>query len=178
MSTNQTMLTLGAFVIFSMILLSFYKILAESSVTINDAQSGVSYLTLATTYMELAQGLSFDETTVDSFLTPSQINTLKAPANLGPDNPPPAGELTENNFKSFDDLDDLKNYEVIDSSLAGILGKYKTRFDVNYVNPLNVDLVSATRTFVKRLDIKVTRIYPSSKDTLKISLVMGYFHFD
>jgi hypothetical protein len=172
------MITLGAFVIFSIILLSFYRVLADSSNTLNDAQAGISCLTLATTYMELAQGLSFDETTVDSFLTPSQISTLTAPANLGPDNPPPAGELTENNMKSFDDIDDLKNFVVADSSLSGILGKYKTRFDVNYVNPLNVDQISATRTFVKRLDIMVWRTSPPSTDTTKLSLVMGYFHFD
>jgi hypothetical protein len=178
MSTNQTMITLGAFVIFSLLLLSFYRVLADSSTTINDAQAGISCLTLATTYMELAQGLSFDETTVDSFLTASQMNTLTAPASLGPDNPPPSGELTENNMKSFDDIDDLKGFELVDSSLTGILGKYKTRFDVNYVNPLDVTSISGTRTFCKRLDIKVWRISPASRDTTKISLIMGYFHFD
>lgn len=178
MSTNQTMLTIGAFVIFSLLLLSFYKVLADSTVTINDAQAGISSLTLAATYMELAQGLSFDEATSDSFLTASQMSTLTAPSNLGPDNPPPAGEHIENAFKYFDDLDDLKNFETVDSTLTGILGTYVTRFDVNYVNPLNVDQVSSARTFVKRLDIKVWRISPVSRDTLTASFVMGYFHFD
>jgi hypothetical protein len=171
------MLTLGAFCLFVMLLLTFYKILAQSSVTINDAQAGISEMTLATTYIELAQGLGFDEATQDSFLTPSEINTLTAPANLGPDNPPPAGEHLENDIRYFDDIDDLKNFEVVDSTLTGILGTYKTRFDVNYVNALDVNTISATRTFVKRLDIKVWRIAPPSRDTLKMSYVMGYFHF-
>jgi hypothetical protein len=178
MSTNQIMLTLGAYLLFSLLLLTFYKVMANSTVTVNDAQAGISCLTLATTYMELAQGLSFDEATVDSFVTTPTINTLTAPANLGPDNPPPAGEHTENALKYFDDIDDLKNFEVVDSSLAGILGKFRTHFDVNYVNPDHIDQISATRTFVKRLDISVWRIFPPSTDTLKTTLVMGYFHFD
>ena len=178
MSSNQTLITLGAFVIFSLILVSFYKILAQSSVGVNDAQAGISALTLATTYTEYAQGLSFDEATIDSFITPTELNSLTAPASLGPDNPPPTGELTENSLKAFDDIDDLKNFEVVDSTLKGVIGTYKTRFDVNYVNPLNVDQVSASRTFAKRLDLKVWRVYPPSKDTLKSSIIMGYFHFD
>lgn len=178
MSTNQTMLTMGAFVVFSLMLLSFYRIMGDTTVTINDAQAGISCLTLATTYTELAQGMAFDEATVDSFVTPSTIITLTPSANLGPDNPPPAGEATENSLKTFDDIDDLKNFEIVDSSLTGILGKFKTRFDVNYVDPLNVDQISASRTLAKRLDIKVWRISPPSTDTLKTSIVMGYFHFD
>jgi hypothetical protein len=177
-STNQTFLTIGALAIFSLILVSFYRILAQSSVGVNDAQAGVSALTLATTYTEYAQGLSFDEATIDSFITPSELNSLTAPDKLGPDNPPKTGEPSENSLKAFDDVDDLKNFEVVDSTLKGVIGTYKTRFDVNYVNPLNVDQISASRTFAKRLDLKVWRIYPPSTDTLKSSIVMGYFHFD
>lgn len=178
MTSGQTMLTLGAFSIFLTILLSFYRILAQSGVTINDAQAGISELTLATTYMEVAQGLSFDEASVDSFLTPAEINVLTAPGSLGPNNPPPVGEHVEDELKYFDDIDDLKNFEVVDSTLNGIVGTYKTRFDVHYVTASNVDAISFVRTFTKRLDIKVWRISPPGQDTLKTSIVMGYFHFD
>ena len=178
MTSGQTMLTLGAFAIFLTLLLSFYGILAQSGMTINDAQAGISELTLATTYMEVAQGLAFDEATQDSFLTPSEIGVLTDPKLFGPENPPPGGEHVENGLKYFDDIDDLKNFEIVDSSLSTIVGTYKTRFDVNYVNPNSVDQISAVRTFSKRLDISVWRISPPSTDTLKASIVMGYFHFD
>ena len=178
MTSGQTMLTLGAFAIFMTVLLSFYGILARSSETINDAQAGITELTLATTYMEVAQSLAFDEASQDSFLTPSEISHLTAPASFGPDNPAPGGEHTENGLKYFDDFDDLKNFEIVDSSLNGIVGTYKTRFDVNYVNATNVGLISDVRTFTKRLDINVWRISPPSTDTLKATVIMGYFHFD
>jgi hypothetical protein len=177
-STNQTMLTIGAFLLLLTILVSFYKLLAESGDTIWRAQGDITEITLATTYMELAQGLSFDEASIDSNLTPSEINYLTAPAYLGPENPPPTGEPTENSFRTFDDFDDLKNYEIVDSAVQGILGTYKTKFNVYYVNPLNIDQVSSSRTFVKRLDMTTWRIKPPSPDTLKTSLIMGYFHFD
>jgi hypothetical protein len=172
------MFTIGAFVLFYVLLISFYNVLAQSTIGVNNAQAGISALTLATTYQEFAEQLCFDEATIDSFITYSEINSLTAPGNLGPDNPPPAGEPTENSLKTFDDIDDLKNYTIVDSTLNGIVGTYQTTFDVNYVNPASIDQISATRTFVKRLDIKVWRINPKSTDTLKSSIVLGYFHFD
>jgi hypothetical protein len=167
-----------AFVLFYVLLITFYNTLALSTTGVNNAQSGISALTLATTYQEFAQQLSFDEATIDSFLTNSELNSLTAPANLGPENPPPVGELTENTLKAFDDIDDLKGYTLVDSTMKGIVGTYKTAFDVNYVNPSNINQISNTRTFVKRVDIKIWRINPKSTDTLKSSIVMGYFHFD
>jgi hypothetical protein len=178
MSTQQTMITLGAFILLSTVLVAFYRLLAGSGDTIGKAQGGISEITLATTYMELAQGLAFDEASLDSNLTPSEISHLTAPASLGPDNPPPTGEPVENSIKTFDDIDDFKNYQVVDSTLQGIVGTYITKFDVNYVDPLHIDQISTSRTFVKRLDITVWRVKPPSTDTLKTSLIMGYFHFD
>ena len=178
MSLNQTMLTLGAFVLLSVILTSFYRLLANSGDTINDAQAGISSLTYATTYMELAEGLAFDEMTVDSFVTTAQIGLLTAPVSLGAENPPPGGEATEDKFVGFDDIDDLNNYTIVDSTLKGITGSFRTTFKVYYVSPTNVSLISATRTFVKRVDMKVLRIFPPSRDTLNHSIVMGYFHYD
>lgn len=172
------MLTLGAFILLAVILTSFYSLLANSGDTINDAQSGISSLTYATTYMELAEGLSFDEATVDSFITTSGIGLLKSPASLGPENPPPPGELAETSFQGFDDIDDLNNFAIVDSSLKGITGTFKTTFRVFYVNPNDVSQISASRTFVKRVDMKVWRLYPPSLDTLNHSFVMGYFHYD
>ncbi len=176
MSTNQVLLTLGAFIIFSLMLVSFYKLLANSGDMINNAQAGISELSFATTYMELAQGLAFDEATIDS--NRHTVNDLTLTSNLGPDNPPPFGEPTEDGFNHFDDFDDLNNFEITDTTQKGIAGIFKTHFNVHYVNPTNINQISTPRTFVKRLDMWVLRISPPSKDTLKASLILGYFHFD
>ncbi len=178
MSTYQTLITLGAFVLLSTLLVTFYQLLGQSGETVQSAQQGITALTLLTTYTELAYGLHFDEATIDSFLTPSEIGLLTHPSNLGKENPPPVGEPYEADFKTFDDFDDLNNYEIVDENIPGVVGRYKTKFYVYYVNPNNIDQKMNTRTFVKRCDIKIWREDPTSDDTLKSSIVMGYFHFD
>jgi hypothetical protein len=179
MSTFQTMITLLAFTLLMTILVSFYRLLGQSGDTIGNAQQGISEQTLVTTYTELANGLYFDEFSLDSNITPSEINTLTSPTKLGPDNPPPTGEATEADLKTFDDFDDLNNFDIVVSSMPGVIGSYKTHFDVYYVNPTDVNTkVTTSRTFIKRLDMKICRLYPPSKDTLKTSIIMGYFHFD
>lgn len=178
MSTGQTMLTIGAFILLSNILVTFYRLLGESGQTIDDAQAGLTAITLATSYQEVSQGLPFDEATIDTFLTTSQISLLTAPLSLGPDNPPPSGQLVEDQISNFDDFDDFNNFTLIDSTLGGALGKYKTHFAVYYVLPTDINTKSSTRTFVKRMDMRIWRILPPSTDTLKTSIVVGYFHFN
>lgn len=178
MSTNQTLLTIGAFILLSTILVSFYGLLGQSGDTIGEAQQGISEQTLLTTYTELANALYFDEATIDSSLTVSEINLLTSPTALGPNNPPPIDEDYEVNLKTFDDIDDLHNFAIVESTMTGVIGTYKTIFSVCYVNPTNVNQKSSSRTFIKRLDMKISRLSPPSQDTLKSSIVMGYFHFD
>jgi hypothetical protein len=178
MSSFQTLITLFAFTLFSTILVSFYQLLGQSGDTIGNAQQGISEQTLITTYTELANGLYFDEVSQDSNITNSEINSLTSPTNLGPDNPPPTGEPTEVDLRTFDDFDDLNNYSIVVSSMPGVIGTYKTQFSVYYVNPTNIDVKVSNRTFIKRLDMKICRVSPPSKDTLKSSVIMGYFHFD
>lgn len=178
MGSNNTFLTLAAFVLLSTIMVGFFRNLARSGDSVVDSQSGIAELTLATTYMELAQGLAFDEVTVDSFITTAQINALKSPGSLGLENPPPSGEPTEAGFGSFDDIDDLNSFVIVDSSFKGSSGVYKTSFAVVYVNPANISQTSGTRTFVKRVDMSIWRISPPAVDTLKHSVCIGYFRFN
>lgn len=178
MSTYQTLITLGAFVLLSTLLVTFYQLLGQSGETVQSAQQGITALTLLTTYTELAYGLHFDEATIDTFLTPAQLNMLTHPSSLGKENPPPVGEPTESDFETFDDFDDLHNHIITNDNIPGVVGKYKTQFNVYYVNPNNLEQKMTTRTFVKRCDIKIWREDPTSKDTLKSAIVMGYFHFD
>jgi hypothetical protein len=178
MSSFQTVITLFAFMLFSTILVSFYRLLGESGDTIGAAQQGISEQTLVTTYTELANGLYFDEVSQDSNITPTEINSLTSPTMLGRENPPPTGEPIEADLRTFDDFDDLNNFDIVVNSMPGVIGTYKTHFDVYYVSPTDINLKVSTRTFIKRLDMKICRLSPPSKDTLKTSVIMGYFHFD
>lgn len=177
------MLTIGAFILLSNILVTFYRLLAESGQTIDSAQAGITAVSLATSYMQIAQGLSFDEVTIDSFITQAQIGSLTAPGSLGRDinygidDPSDPTLPQETRVIYFDDFDDFNNFTIRDSTLEGTLGFYRAYFRVYYVNPTDVSLLSSTRTLVKRMDMWVWREFPPSTDTLRTSLIMGYWLF-
>ncbi len=175
------MLTLGAFVLLMTILVTFYRLLAQSGETIDSAQAGITAITLATSIEEIAHGLAFDEATIDSFFTVAEMGNLTDAGALGRENPPPAGEPDEdaNNIRTFDDFDDFNGITLLDTTQGGTLGKYAASFIVQYVDPADIDHEEPSkRTFAKRMDIKIWRFYPPSADTLTIALVSGYFHFN
>lgn len=174
MNTGQTILTLGAFALLSTILLSFYTIIGNASDIVANGQDGILATTLATSYLEIAQGLSFDEVTDTTDRAIGNPNMLTPVNRLGAD------DSTETGMGTFDDFDDFKGL-VIEEVASGTNRRFRTMFDVNYVDPTDINAVSTTRTFVKRIDLKTWRTFPpvSGKvDTLRLSLALGYFHFD
>ncbi|MBI4546478.1 MAG: hypothetical protein HY707_00750 [Ignavibacteriae bacterium] len=189
MSTGQTILTIGAFILLSNILITFYRLLAESGETINSSQSVITAVSLATTNIQIAQGLHYDEKTINSFINgQSELNRLTPLGllgrdswygvdSLGNDTLESTPELPpENQIKYFDDFDDFNGWEQRDTTLEG--GIFKTTFLVYYVNPDNVSEPSLTQqTFVKRMDMKIWREFPPSRDTLRTSFIMGYWMF-
>ena len=176
MNTGQTIITIAAFVFLTTILVNFYGLVASTGDDISSGQDGILETTIATSYMELAQGLSFDEITDSSDIAIHNSGALTQPYSLGPD---VAAEDSIKDFNDFDDFDGL----VVDKQPGGTNRIYRTMFAVNYVNPADVESVVMTKTFVKRMDLKTWRIFPVAGaterlDTLRTSLVMGYFHFD
>jgi hypothetical protein len=175
MSTNQTMLTIGAFTILMTILQNFYGLLGTTGGDITNAQDMILATTLATSYLESAQGLAFDNITDTTNLALSSPSALTSPSQLGPEG------TQEDSIQKFNDFDDFDGFTLERES--GSTGRrFRTTFSVHYVDPGNVNTVSAARTFVKRVDVKSWRSYPppsgTTLDTLRMSMVMGYFHFD
>jgi len=176
MNTGQTIVTIAAFVFLTTILINFYGLVASTGDDISSGQDGILETTIATSYMELAQGLSYDEVTDSSDIAILNPTALTATSNLGPD------EAAEDSIQNFNDFDDF-NGLTVDKQPGGTNRRYRTAFSVRYVNPDNLSSISASRTFVKRMDLKTWRIFPvvgqnERLDTLKTSLIMGYFHFD
>ncbi len=176
MNTGQTIITIAAFVFLTTILLNFYGLVASTGDDIASGQDGILETTIATSYMELAQGLSYDEVSDSSDIAIHNASALTWPSHLGPD------AASEDSIQNFDDFDDF-NGLVVDKQPGGTNRIYRTSFAVNYVSPTNLQTIVSTKTFVKRLDLKTWRIFPVAGanerlDTLRTSLVMGYFHFD
>jgi hypothetical protein len=175
MSTGQTILTIGAFMFLTTILLNFYQVVANTGDTITSGQDGILATTIASSYMEVAQGLAFDEITDTSSVALANPSALTSPSLLGHD----AGE---DSLALYDDFDDF-NSATLDKQALGTNRIYRTQFTVSYVNPDNLLQTSSSRTFVKRMDLKTWRIFPPAAsaidlDTVKTSLVLGYWHFD
>lgn len=158
----------------STILVSFYGLVADSNKTMETTQGDITVVALAISFQEILQGMAFDEATTD--LMRHQVNDLSS--TLGPDNPPPGDDPYETNLETFDDIDDLSGYDIDQINPGGVLGTYRTHFTVSYVNPNNISETSASKTFVKRVDMKLWRASPPGQDTLRTSFVVGYFHFD
>lgn len=176
MTTGQTILTMAAFMFLSTILLNFYQTMNLSGDQIASGQDGILATTISTSYLEIAQGLSFDVVTDTSDIALYNVNALTAPSSLGREG------SSEDSLQNFDDFDDFNNFE--STKVAGNTGRrYKTTFKVSYVNIDDVNNISSVRSFVKRLDLKTWRIAPpitrsAPIDTLRLSMVSGYFHFD
>ena len=173
MSTGQTILTIGAFVLLTTILQGLYNSLANIGGDISSGQDGILSTTIATSYCEFANRLAFDQITDTSDVALTSPLTLSYP--LGP-------EAGEDSLSDFNDFDDLNGYSEV--KVAGGSGRaYRTTFRVTYVDELNINSYLPNRTYLKRLDMKTWRISPPPLreeilDTLSTSLIMGYFHFD
>jgi len=173
--SNHTILTIGAFIVLTTILQNFYRLLGNTGDDIAGAQDMILATTIATSYLEMAQGLAFDEVTDTSSLALGNAAALTAPYALGRD------DADEDSVHKFDDFDDFHRFS-IERTATGTNRRFATSFAVSYVNPSDVSQTSTTRTFLKRIDLTTWRSYPPSEgsplDTLRLSLVMGYFHFD
>jgi hypothetical protein len=175
MSTGQTILTIGAFMFLTTILLNFYSVVAHTGDTITSGQDGILATTIATSYMEIAQGLSFDQISDTSNVALANPSVLTSAFHLG-------HEAGEDSIALYNDFDDFHR-STVDKQAMGTNRIYRTVFSVSYVNPDNLVSTSATQTFVKRMDLKTWRIFPPAEsaidlDTVRTSLVLGYFHFD
>ena len=160
----------------STILLNFYGLMHSAGDEISSGQDGILTTTISTSYVEIAQGLAFDSITDTSDLAFKNPGILTSPSLLGIES------ADEDSIKDFNDFDDF-NYFTVDKEAGNTGRTYRTSFRVWYVDPANVANVSSTRTFLKRLDLKTWRVFPpamssSPIDTLRMSVVMGYFHFD
>ncbi|MFN0159351.1 MAG: hypothetical protein ACKVRP_14920 [Bacteroidota bacterium] len=176
MSTSQTLLSMAAMMFLSTILLGFYRLLAGTGDDISSGQDGILATTISTSYMEVAHGLAFDTVTDSSDIAINNVSVLTAPASLGRDH------VSEDSLHNFDDFDDFHGFTA-DKEAPGTGRRYRTMFKVYYANATSVGQNSTSRTFLKRLDLKTWRIAPPATggaqlDTVKMSTVLGYFHFD
>lgn len=151
----QQLLVIGALIILGSLVLTFNR--STQNVNANN-YFNIAVIDATASAQSLIEGIqtkAFDENTITSSV--SAASALTANASLGPD----AGESITTHF---DDVDDYKNYTEIDTFQQ--FGQFTVSVDVNYVQKYSPETVSATPTFLKKIDVTVSNSFLTRSLTL------------
>ena len=163
MNTGQMILTIGAMILLSAIILRVNNNFLSTNEVMDESKFGVLAVSLATSIIEEANNKSFDQVTKGN---PIDDPNLLTPVNsLGPD----GGEI----YETYNDFDDFNGYTKDVTNLPS--ATFHISCKVNYINPVAPDIVSTNRTWNKKITVSVSS--PFSKDTVQLSSVFSYWYF-
>lgn len=174
MNTGQMLITIGAIFLLTTVILNVNRGLMTTTTVMYDSRYHIMGISLATSVIERATGLAFDNESDTTDIT--SLSQLTLPANLGIE----SGESV-NNPAAFNDFDDFNCYRTIPKAdtirLEGTsnLLIYKTLCQVDYVEADNPEQVSSNRTWHKRIIVRV--FSDSMADTVSMSTVFSYWYF-
>jgi hypothetical protein len=179
MNTGQTMLTIAALALLSIITMRYYATIGNSGQSLAMSNAGLTATTVATSFIERAQSTAFDEVSIGTAANliieniKTTNNMLTAPGSLGRE-----GANENISIDSLDDFDDFNGWTETYKP-AWMNESYKVSFKVFYVDTSNIEIAATKRTFLKRMDITVWRDSASVlSDTVKISTIYGYFKYN
>ena len=168
MNTGQMLLTAGAIVLLGVTVLTVNRTFNQQGAVLEQTEVGVYAISLATSVVEEASGMAFDQTTVDNSVTAS--SSLTNPTNLGPESGETTTPASTRNFNDFDDYNNLTMGVKISN-----VDSFTVKSQVSYINPSAPDVPISSRTFFKRLNVQVYGTV--SSDTVKMSYIFSYFMF-
>jgi hypothetical protein len=180
MNTGQTMLTVAALALLSVITMRYYSSIGQTGRTLSHTNAGFTATTVATSFLERTENCAFDAISDTVTVSFSDSSRFTKPGLLGK-------EGTENvaHYEDYDDIDDF-NGDTLKYSPGWMNEEYKIYFHVYYVSPWNgnINVESSKQTFLKRIDVKVWRSYPpndtteSKLDVVNMSALHGYYFFN
>jgi hypothetical protein len=147
MNNVQSMLSLGALVILSMVSMNFHSSVLETSTVEIENKVALTAFSLADDLIEEIKVRAFDEKTIE-FPTTNPMG-LTPPGSLGPE----AGEV----YGTFNDVDDY--HGLIKNISAPHAENYRVECIVQYVQEDNFGVVSTVQTFYKRVTVNVSSPY-------------------
>lgn len=166
MNTGQSMLTLLAMMMLTLLSVKMNSSLLQTQETMQNSKFGLAAISLATSVIENANKLAFDEISVDSSITTT--SALTSIGQLGVD-----GVEHANKPPDFNDFDDYNNYEYDERTLASAY--YHISCRVYYVNPTTPNAAATSQTFHKKLTVSVSSV--SMQDTVRINTIFSYWYF-
>jgi hypothetical protein len=190
MNTGQMMLATGAMVLLGTTVFTVNRNNLQHGTILRQTELGIYAVSLGTSIIQRASGMSFDEKTIGNNsvpTTPSPIAGLLS-TSLGRDSGAAnivgptewAGKDT-----SFDDFDDYNNFNR-DTSITGV-DNFHISAIVYYVNQSPPYSMSTTPTWLKQMDIAVNntinrKVFQDTSstnkegiDTIKMSYIFSFY---
>lgn len=161
MNTGQTLLSIGALILLSMMILRVNGSFLNTDTVVHETKFGVLATSLASSFIEEANKKNFDEVTITNSINDSTLLT----SNLGKE--------TGESYSNFDDFDDYNGFDSTITDLPS--ATFHLHFTVSYVNSAYPDDPVNYRTWNKKMTVAVSS--PFSRDTIKLSSVYSYFYF-
>ncbi len=168
MNTGQSLLSLGALLLLSTVVLRVNSNILSTDSVLQDSKFGILATSIATSLIEKASRKSFDANTVEDPVTDLSALT-DYPLGPGSWEDPP---------DSCNDFDDFHGFKDTVRDLPS--GEFYISCEVNYVNPNNLDGFTTSKTWHKKLTVTVTSPNMgdnSLRDSIKLSTVYSYWHF-
>lgn len=158
MNLGQSLFAIGALILLSLNIMNVNKrILGTDDVALN-SKIGVLATSIGTSIIEEASKLPFDEKTKNDGV--SSLSTLTS------------APFVIESPGIYDDFDDYNGYIKRDTIFTI---PFKAVCRVDYVNPSDPDGFTNSKTWHKKLTIKISSSF--SQDTLEMSTIYSYWYF-
>ena len=171
MNTGQTMITMAAMALLSLVVLNVNRNALNSTTGMAENKYNILAISLGTALIEEAFSKSFDQNSTDGNVV-EDLNQLTV--NLGPGS-------SENSRSDFNDFDDYNN--LIDSTSSDptlVSADFIIQSKVYYVDPNLSNRLTPVNyaTWHKKIDVSVSSPYINEgQDTIKLSKVFSHYYF-
>ena len=168
MNTGQMILTAGAMMLISLMILSITSTQLTTQDSMQNSKFGVLAISLGSSILEMATQKAFDENSTEDALTLTNQLTLSKDFGAGKE----AGEYKDS-MHTWDDYDDFHGYTNVDTTMPSAF--FQIACTVEYVAPSGGALVvSANRTWHKMMTVTITS--PSMQDPVILRKVFSYWN--
>ena len=125
MNTGQMLLSIGALILLSAMILRVNNSLLSTGTTVQESKFRVLATSLATSYIEEASRKQFDENTAVAILDSSLLST----------------QMGLDGAETISDCDDFDDYNTLDTNITNLpSATFNVRGHVSYVNSQNPDI--------------------------------------
>jgi hypothetical protein len=185
MNTGQTLLTICAMVLLGVTVLTVNRNSLNNGTILRQTELGIYAVSLATSYIQRASGMDFDERSASGLIFISapmpQPPTIPAGELTSPDSLGPDKNETKNFDNTYDDFDDYNTF--VKDTVISDVDIFHVTASVYYIDQATLNKVTTYRTWMKRMDIGLNNsinrnVYQGGTvgtDTIKMSYIMAYY---